>query len=342
MSLQDLWFILVAVLFTGYVVLDGFDLGIGTLYPALGKTEDERTALRHAIGPFWDGNEVWLLTAGGAMFAAFPPVYATAFSGFYLALMLVLFGLIFRAVSIEYRSRDAAWGRFWDWAFFVGSLVPALLVGVAAGNLARGLEITAQGEYGGSFFDLLNPYSLVVGVLGLVTFCLHGAGWAALKTDGRLQARAARMRRGLLGLFVLMLAATSIYTAFAAEARFDGTLGSVLGWVFIVVVLAAVVLAAAGNARGNDLWAFLGSAGAIAGLMGVWAVGMFPDLIPARNNAELSLTAANSSSSDLTLQVMSIIALIGVPIVLAYTILIYRTFAHRINVAGVGEEEGGY
>jgi cytochrome d ubiquinol oxidase subunit II len=342
MNLQDLWFVLVVVLLTGYVVLDGFDLGVGVLYPVLGKSDGERTALRHAIGPVWDGNEVWLLTAGGALFAAFPPVYATVFSGFYLAMMLVLFGLIFRAVAIEYRSRDAGWARLWDWAFFGGSLLPALLVGVAAGNLARGVALDADGEFSGTFFGLLNPYSLVVGVLGLVTFCLHGAGWAALKTDGPLQMRAARLRRGLLGLFVLLAGITTIWSAFAADDRFSGTVTSVLGWVFIILLLAAVVLAAAGNARRNDLRAFLGSGLAILSLMGIWAAGSFPDLVPSLEDPALSLTAQNSSSSDLTLQVMSIIALIGVPIVLAYTALIYRTFASRVHVAGVGEEEGGY
>jgi cytochrome d ubiquinol oxidase subunit II len=180
MTLANIWFFLVAFLLTGYVVLDGFDLGAGVLYPFLGRSEADRAVIRASIGPVWDGNEVWLLTGGGAIFAAFPMVYAMTFSGFYLAIMLVLFGLILRAVSLEFRHSDTAWSRVWDGAFFLGSLVPSLLVGVALGNVIRGVPMDAQGNYIGTFWDLLNPYSLLVGITGLCLITQHGAAWLAV------------------------------------------------------------------------------------------------------------------------------------------------------------------
>ena len=194
MTLQWLWFVLVGVLLTGYAVLDGFDLGAGVLYPFIARTDAEKNLIRGSIGPVWDGNEVWLLTGGGALFAAFPAVYASTFSGFYLAIMLVLFGLILRAVSIEYRGRDEGFKRLWDAAFFVGSLLPALLVGVAVGNVIRGIPLDAHGDYTGTFFQLLNWYSLLIGLLGLCAIVTHGAAWLALKLDGPVQERAVKVR----------------------------------------------------------------------------------------------------------------------------------------------------
>jgi cytochrome d ubiquinol oxidase subunit II len=180
MTLADVWFVLVAVLLTGYAVLDGFDLGAGVLYPFLGRTEEQKATIRSAIGPVWDGNEVFLVAGGGALFAAFPPVYAMTFSGFYLAIMLFLFGLIFRAVSMEFHHRDEKWARVWDAGFFVGSLLPALLAGVALGNVIRGVPLDANGDYTGTFLELLNPYSLLIGVTGRRASSSagpHGSGW---------------------------------------------------------------------------------------------------------------------------------------------------------------------
>ena len=185
MTLQIIWFVLVGVLLTGYAVLDGFDLGVGALYPFIAKTEGEKAVLRTSIGPVWDANEVWLLTGGGALFAAFPPVYATVFSGFYLALYLVLFSLIFRAVSVEWRAKDPAWAKLWDWAFFGGSILPALLFGVAVGNLVRGVPLNVQGEYAGTFLTLLNPYALLIGVT-LVAMMSTGAASARTTLNGAL------------------------------------------------------------------------------------------------------------------------------------------------------------
>src|SRR5664280_1947792 len=183
MLLQVIWFVLVGVLLAGYAVLDGFDLGVGALYPFLGKSEADKAVLRTSIGPVWDGNEVWLLTGGGALFAAFPAVYAMTFSGFYLAIMLVLFGLILRAVSLEFRHRDSSWSRVWDGAFFLGSLLPSILVGCALGNVIRGVPMDTNGDYTGTFLQLLNPYSLLVAVTGLFLIVTHGAAWVALKSE---------------------------------------------------------------------------------------------------------------------------------------------------------------
>ena len=191
-ALGILWFVLIAVLICGYFVLDGFDLGAGVLYPFLARDERDRAVVRRAIGPVWDGNEVWLLTAGGALFAAFAPAYATSFSGFYLAIMLVLFGLIVRATALEFRAHDPAWAKLWDALFFVGSLLPALLFGVAVGNVVQGLPLNAAGDYTGTFFDLLSPFALSCGVLGLVHMLVQGSSWIALKAPqgSGLKARA--------------------------------------------------------------------------------------------------------------------------------------------------------
>ena len=197
-GLQVVWFFLIGVLLAGYSILDGFDLGIGALFPFLAKDREERDALAGAVGPVWDGNEVWLLTGGGALFAAFPPAYATVFSGFYLALMLVLFSLIFRAVSLEFRAHASGPGRFWDQAFFIGSALPSVLYGVALGNVIQGVPLDGAGDFSGDLFTLLRPFPLVLGVFGLVAILLHGSAYAALKTEGELQARARRFA-GVLG-----------------------------------------------------------------------------------------------------------------------------------------------
>ena len=202
-----IWFALVGVLLAGYAVFDGFDLGVGTLYPFLGKSDEDKAVMRASVGPVWDGNEVWLLTGGGALFAAFPAVYATVFSGFYLALMLVLFALIFRAVSFEFHAHDKEWGSVWDWAFFGGSALPSLLFGVAVGNIVLGVPLDADGEFAGNFFTLLgfeqgfNPFPLVIGVLGLSMILVQGASWLAVKSEGDLYERTVAMRSTLAWVF---------------------------------------------------------------------------------------------------------------------------------------------
>lgn len=349
MSLADIWFVLIGVLFAGYAVFDGFDLGVGALYPFLGKSESDKAVMRRAIGPVWDGNEVWLLTAGGALFAAFPPVYATVFSGFYLALMLLLFALIFRAAAIEFRHADPAWAKLWDWSFFLGSALPALLFGVAVGNIVRGVPLTEAGEFiagggsptfGANLLVALNPYALVIGVFGLVWILLHGASWLALKTVGDLHSRSVKLRTTLLVAFVLLVAISTVATALMVPDAFARVTGGVVGWLFVVVLIAGTVFAWVAGRRENDLSAFYGSSLAVLGMVGIWAASIYPSLVPSTGAGE-ALTVANSSSSDLALTAMLIIAGIGVPLVLFYFFLIYRTYAGRIESSAV-EGEGSY
>ena len=335
MTLENIWFFLVAVLLTGYVVLDGFDLGAGVLYPFIARDEDQRRSVRASIGPVWDGNEVWLLTAGGALFAAFPAVYAATFSGFYLAIMLVLFGLILRAVSLEFRHRDEAWAKVWDATFFLGSLAPALLVGVALGNVIRGIPLNANGDYTGTFLDLLNPYSLLVGVTGLALLVTHGASWLAVKTEGAVHERAVKWRTPLFLVTVALAVATSVATITSVPRASDNVLGSAVGW-FFLVALAVALLYTFWKQRdeGADRHAFLGSAAIVVALAGIAAVGNYPEIVPARGTPEAtSLTVTNAASETLTLQVMLVIALIGLPIVLGYTVFVYRTFGGKVKAA---------
>ena len=335
MSLVNIWFFLVAFLLTGYVVLDGFDLGAGVLYPFIAKSEDERRVVRASIGPIWDGNEVWLVTGGGAIFAAFPMVYAMTFSGFYLAIMLVLFGLILRAVSLEFRHRDTSWSKVWDGAFFLGSLAPSILVGCALGNVIRGVPMNANGDYTGTFLQLLNPYSLLVAVTGLFLIVQHGAAWLALKSEGELQARAVKYRRVTFWVCAVLAVATSVATIATVSRASDNVFGRPLGW-FFLVLLALSLLYTIWQMMKDDaeLKSFLGSAVIIIALAGIAAVGNFPEMVPARGTPpSTSLTVTNSASGHLTLQVMLIVALIFCPIVLAYTAYVYWVFRGKTKAA---------
>ena len=328
MTLQIIWFILLAVLFAGYAVLDGFDLGVGSLYLFVAKTETEKDIVRSSVGPVWDGNEVWLLTAGGALFAAFPAVYATVFSGFYLALMLVLFALIVRAVSFEFRAQDPAWGGLWDWCFFLGSVLPALLFGVAAGNIVRGIPLTPTGLYAAGFFELLNPYALVAGVTGLAFFIAHGAGWLALKTEGDLRARVVAILKPAQYAYVALLAVLALTTWLVLPQRFFAVLTSPAGWLGIALAWAGVIAAILFSGREKDRMAFYGASASVAGLVVMWAAAIFPNIVPSLGpGAPMSIFTV--SSSQLTLTVMLIIALIGVPIMLAYTALVYSKFVGK-------------
>jgi len=337
--LGNVWFILVGVLIAGYAIFDGFDLGVGVLYPFLGKSEQDKAVMRRAIGPVWDGNEVWLLTAGGALFAAFPAVYATVFSGFYIALMLLLFALIFRAAALEFRGVDPAWAKFWDWAFVLGSAIPALLFGVAVGNIIRGLPLTAEGEFIagggtpaflGNLVFALNPYSLVIGLLGLAWIVLQGATWLGIKTTGDLYERVKRARSVMLGAFVALSVVATAATALLVPTAFARATTGIIGWVFAALALVGALLVWLGG-KGNDRTAFYGSSVAGVSMVGIWAASIFPELVPSIGAGE-ALTVANASSSQLTLTVMLIIAAIGVPLVLFYFFLIYRTYAGRIDM----------
>ncbi len=335
MSLADIWFVLVGLLLAGYAVLDGFDLGAGVLYPFIARGEDEKRVVRASIGPVWDGNEVWLVTGGGALFAAFPAVYAMAFSGFYLAIMLMLFGLILRAVSLEFRHRDESWKGLWDFFFFIGSAAPALLLGVAAGNVIRGVPLDEVGDYTGSFLELLNPFALMVGLSGLAMFMSHGAAWIAVKAEGALEARARAWHSVLQAVYVVLVVATSIYGISAVTRHADNVLERPVGWLAIVVFLAAVGYGRWQMRRPEgSLKAFVGSALSILALAAIAAIGNYPDIVPARGTPDsTSLTVEGAASGDTTLTVMLIITIIGLPLVLAYTAYLYRVFRGKVKVA---------
>ncbi len=331
-TLQVTWFLLVGLLLTVYAVLDGFDLGLG-FWHLFAKKDEERRVLIQSVGPVWDGNEVWLLTGGGAIFAAFPPVYATVFSGFYLALMLLLLALISRAVSVEFRSKveSAGWRRIWDWAFGLGSSLAALLFGVALGNLLRGLPLDAAGNFQGSFFTLLNPYALLIGAVGFCMLLTHGALYASLKTSGDLENRALGWAKIAWFFYLGLFALTSVITAVAMPELLANYLHSPILFGIPALALLFVVLQGVFIFKGSSRTAFVFSALSIVTLMAMAGASLFPRLVPALGVPELSLTAFNASSSELTLTTMLILALIGMPIVIAYTIWTHRKFAYRIQ-----------
>jgi cytochrome d ubiquinol oxidase subunit II len=337
-ALQVTWFVLIAVLLTGYAVLDGFDLGVG-FWHLFAKKDRERRTFLQAIGPVWDGNEVWLLTGGGAIFAAFPPVYATVFSGLYLALMLVLVGLIFRAVSMEFRSKveSPRWRSAWDVAFSLGSIIPALLFGVAVGNILRGLPLDVDGNFTGTFLGLLNPYSLLVGLTGLAMFAAHGAMYLHVKTEGDLAARSRSWARLSHLVFVVLLLASSGWSLASRPWLLDNHLSMPV--LMLVPALAFISLAVVQHAlaRGRGLRAFMASSVTIVCLIATVAVSLFPSIVPAAGDPSLSLTVFDASSSRRTLATMLVLAAIGMPVVILYTIFAYRTFAGKVTV-----DENGY
>ena len=330
MDLNTLWFVLVAVLFIGFFVLVGFDYGVGILLPWLGRTDRERREIINTIGPVWDGNEVWVITAGGAIFAAFPHWYATLFSGFYLPLFLMLAALIVRGVAFEFRSKDQhpAWRATWDWCIFAGSLVPALLWGVALGNMLRGVPIDATMTYTGGFFNLLNPYALVSGLATLTAFVTHGALFLDLKTAGEVRARAMAATRvvgPIATVFVLLFIVTT-YLWTDAFTRLGVNPG-------VVPVLALGAMLAAGGFvhAGRAGWAFAMTCLAIALSTITIFMALFPRVMVSSLDPQWSLTIYNASSTPYTLKVMSIVALVFVPIVLAYQGWTYWVFRHRVT-----------
>jgi cytochrome d ubiquinol oxidase subunit II len=335
MDLNVIWFVLVGVLIIGYAILDGFDLGVGVLH-MFARSDTERRIHLNAIGPVWDGNEVWLLTGGGALFAAFPVVYATVFSGFYIALMLLLTALIFRAVSIEFRSKveSSRWRAFWDWGFGLGSLLPAVLFGVAFGNILHGVPIDEHQMWTGSFLGLLNPYAVLVGVVSLCLFTMHGAIYLAMKTDGELRDRVAawipKAWMATMGLYAL----ATIGTVFVSPFLFAGVLKNLLFWVLFLLLLACAMLIPVAAKAQKFGRAFIASSTLITTMIALSALSLFPRLVPSSTDLAHSLTIYNASSSQTTLTTMLVIALIGVPIVLVYTIVIYRIFKGKVVLTG--------
>ncbi|GIV64771.1 MAG: cytochrome c oxidase assembly protein [Bellilinea sp.] len=330
MDLNTLWFILIAVLFVGYFVLEGFDLGVGMLLPFLGKNDTQRRMILNTIGPHWDGNEVWLITAGGAMFAAFPNWYATLFSGFYLALFLMLIGLIVRGIALEFRSKDEnpLWRKFWDWAACVGSFIPSLLWGVAFANFIRGVPIDAQKYYVGGFWDLINVYSILGGLVTLFGFLLQGAIFLSLKTEEPIASLARRTASRIWVGTTLALVAATVGTYLFTDIL--ERLGVNPGPVPIGAVLA--LLAAGWFIRqGRDGWAFASNTLAIILSTATIFLVLYPRVLVSSLSPNFSLTIYNSASGPNTLQTMTIVALIFVPLVLLYQGWSYWVFRKRVS-----------
>jgi len=336
-ELQVIWFLLIGVLLTGYAILDGFDLGVGFWHLFTRKSDDRRT-LMSTIGPVWDGNEVWLLTGGGALFAAFPHVYATVFSGLYLPLMVVLFALIFRAVSMEARNKieSPGWHRIWDIAFGLGSVIPGLLFGVAVGNILRGLPLDASNNFAGTLLGLLNPYSLLMGVVGLAMFATHGALYAWAKTTGDLSESIRKRARASWYAFFLLFLGTSACTIFTQPHLVANWNEFPPLFLILFLTLFCMLLTRSFISRSQSGKAFTLSCFSIVGVMAINAVSVFPNLVPALDDPQYSLTIANASSSPLTLKTMLIIAAIGMPIVLAYSLWAHKTFGGKVEAGSDG------
>ncbi|MBV0895558.1 cytochrome d ubiquinol oxidase subunit II [Microbacterium sp. NC79] len=329
MDLNTLWFWIVAFLFVGYFVLDGFDFGVGMSLPFLGKDDVSRRQIINTIGPVWDLNETWVIVAGACLFASFPEWYATLFSGFYLPLLLILLALILRGVSFEYRHQrpDAAWRNRFDWMIIIGSAVPALLWGVAFANIVQGVPMNADHHFTGNLFTLLNPYGLLGGVTTLMLFFTHGATFIALKTDGELRQNAQKLALKS-GLITIVVAAT--FLVWTVVAHFSI-------WGLILAALAAVSLIASvfANWRGREGWAFTAGAATIAFAVFALFASLFPNVMPSTTDPAFSLDIWNASSTDYTLTIMSWLALISLPLVLLYQGWTYWVFRKRITRADI-------
>ncbi|HHI67834.1 MAG TPA: cytochrome d ubiquinol oxidase subunit II [Planctomycetes bacterium] len=334
MDLHLLWFLLLGVLLGGYAVLDGFDLGVGILHPFLARTDGERRVFMNAIGPTWDGNEVWLITFGGALFAAFPDAYATLFSGFYLALMAVLFALILRAVSLEFRSKlnPGAWRALWDFLFFLGSFLAAVLLGVAGGNVVMGIPIGRNWEFTGNFLTLLRPFPILTGLLTAALMALHGASFLQMKTAGDLRKRINGAARKIYWGFLVLFLATLVWGYLKAPYLKSNL--QAYPWAWAVVGAAVLVL----------LWhyrcllkekpgrAFLGSTILTLGAIFLFAFSLFPNLLISSTDQAWNMNIYNASSSPKTLATMAVIAGVGMPVVLLYTAFVYWVFRGKVQI----------
>jgi cytochrome bd ubiquinol oxidase subunit II len=330
MTLNTLWFIFIGVLYTGFFILEGFDFGVGILLPFLGKNDLQRRTIINTIGPHWDGNEVWLLTAGGATFAAFPNWYATLFSGLYLPLFLVLIGLIIRGVAFEFRSKDdnPLWRKLWDWCIFTGSLIPTILLPVAFANILRGIPIDADMQYVGGFFNLLNPYALLAALAFTLLVLLHGAAFLSIKTSGEIEQKARGLLR-FLWLLVALLLVIFLVTSFIVNDVSQRL--NVLRIIFPVVAAAVIFAAGFFLTRKRIGLVFLMTCLAIAFFVGTIFSQLYPRVIVSSLNPEWSLTILNAASSPTTLKLMTTVTLIFLPIVLLYQGWTYWVFRKRIT-----------
>lgn len=335
-DLNTIWFFLIGILLVGYAILDGFDLGVGALHLFV-KDDLDRRIMLNSIGPVWDGNEVWLVTGGGALFAAFPHVYATVFSGFYTALMMLLFMLIFRAVAIEFRSKRPMrwWRQMWDAAFSIASIFIAFLAGVSIGNLITGVPLDANKEFIGTFWGLINLYTVLVGITTVALFMMHGSIYGVMKTEGELQNKLRGWVNNTIKFFII----TYLITTFTTLIYYPHMIQHFKEFPALFVLAILNMLAIANIPReiskGREFLAFLSSCASIAALLTLFAFGVFPNFVLASNNPEYSLNIYNAASSQQTLNIMLIIAMIGVPFVLAYTISIYWIFRGKVKLTNM-------
>jgi cytochrome d ubiquinol oxidase subunit II len=333
LDLNNIWFFLIGVLFTGYAILDGFDLGAGALH-LLVRGDTNRRIVLNAIGPVWDGNEVWLVTGGGALFAAFPEAYATSFSGFYMAMVLLLVGLIFRAVAIDFRSkREARWWRsLWDISFCVSSIISALLVGVALGNVARGIPLNSHYEFVGSFAGLLNPYALLVGITTVLLFTMHGSIYLDMKTEGELHDTIRAWINPTIIYFVIAYIATTVTTLVYVPHMVRNLKAVPFLWILPLLNALAIANIPREIHHGRDFTAFLSSCASMAALLALFGLGVWPYMIYSNPVAANSLHIYNAASSNETLGIMLIIAVLGMPLVISYTISIYYIFRGKVKI----------
>lgn len=332
-ELQFIWFTAFVLLLTGYAILDGFDLGVGMLHLFI-KDDEERRLMINSIGPVWDGNEVWLVTGGGALFAGFPQVYATFCSSFYIPIMVLLAGIIFRAVAIEFRSKQpmAWWRSLWDTAFAGGSFVIALGLGLVMGNIIRGIPLDHEGEFLGQFTDLLNPYALLVGLMTVSLFTMHGAIYAVMKTEGALHDRLRDLINPCIIFFIMVYGCTTVATLIYQPHMVDAIRERPLFFFVAIANMLAIANIPREINLGRDGQAFLSSCFSIIFLFGLFAVGTYPVVLRAINDTALSLTIFNSSSSELTLEILLLMAVIGLPMVVAYTVGIYWVFRGKVKL----------
>jgi cytochrome d ubiquinol oxidase subunit II len=323
------WFVVVAVFAAAYAILDGFDLGIGMLYAMVGRDGEHREALHGTISPVWDGNEVWLILIGGLVFAVFPTVYASVLSGFYLVFMLILFGLILRSGALGLYYARVPTSLRWVLAFSGGSIAAAFFLGLAAGNLIRGVPLDANGDFAGGPGSLFNPFAIVVAILALSMFANQGAAWAALKTGGEAHALSRTIRWWTGWLVLALFAAVTLLAVFAVSGHAQTLVGRALGWVTIALVLAGIVCEQVFGRLGRDLPAFLGASAVVVGFVGIWAVGAFPVIVPASNDPTMSLTVTNAAAPHNSLVAMAVVAAIGIPLVAVSIYVVYRTFRGR-------------
>jgi len=333
LDLNLIWFILLGILVGGYMVLDGFDLGVGIVHP-LARTDHERRVSLNSIGPLWDGNEVWLVTFGGALFAAFPEAYATVFSGFYNAFMLLLFALIFRAVSIEFRSKlkHPRWRSVCDWSFFGASLLIPLLIGVAGGNIILGMPLDERGEFVGSFMDLITSYTLLVGAFTVAMVTMHGTIYLYLKTEGEYQQRVGQWTWHSFGIFLVLYMLVTIYTLVELPQAVENLHDKPWGAMVIVLSVLAIANIPRCLHNGRALQAFMSSSLSILAFVFLLAAAMYPNMVSSYPHPEHSLTIYNAASSPKTLGIMLLIAGLGMPFVIGYTVVIYWTFRGKVQL----------